>query len=255
MASPARFPALAYAIIRGADKLKNTLSIVKLLLSAGANPDVDRVPPDGNRLSSSMDWSVRYNDATNISHAYFLLRAEKSGVFPTGSKKQLATLYGLWDLMTIDNYLVGQDHALKLVKDSVFSHIATNSQHPLVMAFTGPSGHGKTEMASQMGKLLSLEITVVDCAHMKHDTDLFGSRNGYKRSEEGSQLNNFLAKHDGERAVVFLDEFDKTPQEIRNSLLLICDSGMLLPMMTVKSRRITLKCIRHLPRPPQQQAC
>ncbi|EOD49039.1 putative atpase aaa-5 protein [Neofusicoccum parvum UCRNP2] len=228
-----QIPVLSFAIVRGSYKLKNTLPIVKMLLSAGAKPVLTPIA-SGTNTSFVSQWALICNASVNVSHAYFLQNAQRDDSSPIGLKKQLASIHGLFDLLTIDNYLVGQEDALKLVKDSVFAHIATNSQHPLVMAFAGPSGHGKTEMASQMGKLLSLQITVIDCAHMKHDTDLFGSRNGYKRSEEGSQLNNFLAKHDGGRAVIFLDEFDKTPQEIRHSLLLICDSGKLqsLPCTT-----------------------
>lgn len=224
---PCNITVLAFAIITASRKLKDSLEIIKLLLSRGAKPSLTPVALNQNAAPVAY-WSNICHEAVNVSHAYFLQRSQKFDAFPGGLKKQLAIVYGLLDLLTIDHYLVGQEYALKLVKDSVFSHIATNSQYPLVMAFAGPSGHGKTEMASQMGKLLSLEITIVDCTHMKHDTDLFGSRNGYKRSEEGTQLNNFLAKHNGESAVVFLDEFDKTPQEIRHSLLLICDSGMFI---------------------------
>ena len=83
-----------------------------------------------------------------------------------------------------------------------------------MIAFAGPSGHGKTEMARHMGGLLSVDMTAIDCAQMKSDVGLFRSTAGYHRSEEGSQLNNFLAQHDGKHAVVFLDEFNKTNEEL-----------------------------------------
>lgn len=76
----------------------------------------------------------------------------------------------------------------------------------------------------QMGALLKVPITVVDCAQMRSDVGLFGSRSGYQGNERGSQLNNHLSQYDGQRSVVFLDEFDKTDQEVRNSLLLLLDS-------------------------------
>ncbi|KAF2806916.1 uncharacterized protein BDZ99DRAFT_465668 [Mytilinidion resinicola] len=60
---------------------------------------------------------------------------------------------------------------------------------------------------------------------MRGDWDLFGTRNGYIGSEGGSSLNNFLASNSGQRSVVFLDEFDKTAQEVRTSLLTVCESG------------------------------
>ena len=66
------------------------------------------------------------------------------------------------------------------------------SKDPLVIAFAGPSGHGKTRMARHMGDLLSVDMTAIDCAQMENDVGLFRSTAGYHRSEEGSQLNIFL---------------------------------------------------------------
>ena len=96
---------------------------------------------------------------------------------------------------------------------------------PLVLTFAGLSGHGKTELAKQMGGMLGLPMTVIGCAQMRSDIGLFGSRQGYVGNAKGSQLNNHLADFDGQKSVVFLDEFDKTDQEVRNSLLLLLDSG------------------------------
>jgi len=79
-------------------------------------------------------------------------------------------------------------------------------------------------MARHTGGLLSVDITTIDCAQMKSDVGLFGSTAGFHRSEEGSQLNKFLARHNGKRAVVFLDELDKTNEGIGHSLL-VCDWG------------------------------
>ena len=59
--------------------------------------------------------------------------------------------------------------------------------------FTGPSGHGKTELAKQMGELLSLPFLKVDCTGLKFESDLFGPRAPYAGHQDGSQLNNFLS--------------------------------------------------------------
>jgi len=101
-----------------------------------------------------------------------------------------------------------------------------NITSPPVLTFAGPSGHGKTELAAQMGALLKLPITVIDCAQMRSDWSLFGSRNGYQGSDLGLQLNNHLAVNSGVRNVDFIDNFDKKDQEVRNSLLLLLDSGL-----------------------------
>ena len=62
------------------------------------------------------------------------------------------------------------------------------SKDPLVMAFAGPSGHGKTKMARHMGGLLSLYITATDCAQMRSGVGLFRFRADYHRSEEGVSI-------------------------------------------------------------------
>jgi ATP-dependent Clp protease ATP-binding subunit ClpA len=65
--------------------------------------------------------------------------------------------------------------------------------------------------------------------------DLLGASNGYTRSDEGSQLNNFLGDHSGKRAVIFLDEFDKTEREVRNALLVVMEKGKITLILTKKS--------------------
>jgi ATP-dependent Clp protease ATP-binding subunit ClpA len=60
---------------------------------------------------------------------------------------------------------------------------------------------------------------------VKYETDLFGPRAPYKGHETGSPLNNFLAQNSGKRAIVMLDELEKSTQEVMNSLLIIFDEG------------------------------
>ena len=93
----------------------------------------------------------------------------------------------------------------------------------LVLLFTSPSGHGKTELASSIGSLLSLPLLEVQCNLLSNSTDLFGTHAGYAGWAQCSPLSAHLAQHAGRRSVVFLDEFDKTSEEVRQSLLLIFD--------------------------------
>lgn len=72
-----------------------------------------------------------------------------------------------------------------------------------------------------MGGLLSLELIIVDCTTIQYDTDMFGPRNQYYGSEVGTQLNNNLAEWGWKRTVVFLDEFDKTTDDVRQAMLLL----------------------------------
>lgn len=95
----------------------------------------------------------------------------------------------------------------------------------MVMAFAGPSGHGKTELASAIGAILSIKTTVIDCTRVTTVWGLFSTTSGWQNQEQGSQLNNFLADHNGLRSIIFLDEFDITDKEVQNALLLVVDKG------------------------------
>lgn len=54
---------------------------------------------------------------------------------------------------------------------------------------------------------------------MDHERDLWGPKAPWVGSQEGSPLNNFLARTAGRRAIVLLDEFEMTSVEVRHSLL------------------------------------
>ncbi|THW79597.1 P-loop containing nucleoside triphosphate hydrolase protein [Aureobasidium pullulans] len=96
----------------------------------------------------------------------------------------------------------------------------------MTLSFAGLSGHGKTELATSLGSLLGTDICNVDMSKTHTVMSLFGAAAGYQRSSGGSPLNNYLASHGGQRCVIFLDEFDKTKQEVRESLLTILDTGI-----------------------------
>ena len=89
----------------------------------------------------------------------------------------------------------------------------------------GPSRHGKTELGRRLGNLLSLDMIIIDMTEVRFETDLFGPKYPFKGYEEGSPLNNFLEKNAAKRAIVMLDELEKSTQEVMNSLLIIFDEG------------------------------
>ena len=70
-----------------------------------------------------------------------------------------------------------------------------------------------------------LEMLQLDMASMKQETDLCGDRAPFLGCEVGSPLNNFLASHSGERAMVFLDEFDKAGRMVWETLLIPFGEG------------------------------
>lgn len=104
-------------------------------------------------------------------------------------------------------------------------YLAMPIGQPLVLLFAGPSGHGKTELARNLGGLISLDLHSVDCTTPKHESDLFGPWRPYQGWEEGSSVNNFLATNNNRRCIIFMDEFEKTTDEVRRALLVPFQSG------------------------------
>lgn len=160
----------------------------------------------------------------NLMQRYSLWKAMKFPN-PPPRKRQLGKETDTTALFGIPYHIIGQHPATRDVLQSVTSHILLRRSKPLVLLFAGPSGHGKTELAVRMGDLLSLASVMVDCTEMKHETDMIGPKAPYHGYDKGSPLNNHLAKWAGHRSVVFLDEFDKTLEEVRKGLLLLFQAG------------------------------
>lgn len=155
---------------------------------------------------------------------YALWKAD--GLAPQTSRlKQISIELNISPLFETIYHIIGQRRATEQAVHSIMDHIMFADTTPLVLLFTGPSGHGKTELASRMGDLLSLDMLNVDCTEMKYETDMFGPKKPYHGYDEGSPLNNFLADKAGQRVVIFLDEIDKTSIEVRNAMLLLIESG------------------------------
>jgi ATP-dependent Clp protease ATP-binding subunit ClpA len=112
---------------------------------------------------------------------------------------QIAEVNKMTELSKLPCFLVGQRPAAGLVMKGVYSHVSLGNRTPLVIAFAGPSGHGKTELATAMGKLLSVKAVSIDMAGCHDLWGLFGSTSGYHRSDEGSKFNNFIAANSGKR--------------------------------------------------------
>ncbi|KAK3714028.1 hypothetical protein LTR37_008057 [Vermiconidia calcicola] len=235
-------PTLAYAIMRGKSTVVNPAEVVRMLLAFGATPhcipsnmwmrylDGPSVEPlaDNSNEPAAKWCTARYRkilvSTLNLSIRYSLHKAANTSV-NRERRKQLAQADGYTALLKMPYFIIGQDYATKQVGNVVATHISMKQKAPLVLVFAGLSGHGKTELAKQMGSLLNIPMTVIDCAQMHSGTALFGSRLGYAGNAHGSQLNNHLADNSGMRSVVFMDEFDKTDKEVHNSLLLVLDSG------------------------------
>ena len=235
-------PLLAFAIMRVKWTIGNSTEVVKLLLAHGADPVC--IPTDmwHNYIQSPCVMAVKQvtdqrqskwctlehrgilAETLHLTHKYMLWKA--STLVPTTTREtQIARANNMLGLLRIPFMLIGQNVAASLVMENVYAHIAMKASKPLLLAFAGLSGHGKTELARQMGQLLKMPRLEIDCAQTKTEFGLLGSVTGYASNRYGSPLNNFMAEHTAQPCLVFLDEFDKTDQGVREALLKVMDTG------------------------------
>lgn len=233
-------PLLAYAVSIGTSFKQNTTLLVATLLSIGAvhssipkafytpyDRDLPRNGPDDGELpelsEKRMSWCtepVRRMLAArlNLEQRYYLNLASLL-LQPRIRARQISKFKSAENLFSVPFFLIGQTVASQFLIKRLLHHLAKPSKQPLVLVFAGPSGHGKTELARKLGELMGLEMEVVDCTNKDHDRDMFGARNPWQGWEMGSPLNNFLARKDATKSMVFLDEFEKTTTEIHQTLL------------------------------------
>ncbi|KAJ4400290.1 hypothetical protein N0V85_005798 [Neurospora sp. IMI 360204] len=233
-----KLPLIAYAIILGTSYSTDTTALLKALLSVGASvaciPEAFHTPLERDLLDDDpsteeladlagehQKWCSPYarkrmTDTLNFrfEQRYLLHRAALLERF-SGAKQQVAKLHKAEALLGIHYYLLNQH-----------SHLALGAERPMVLLFAGPSGHGKTELARNLGKLISLDLHMTDCTSTRYVTDLWGPYFPYQGWEKGSALTNFLAEHTAQRSIVFLDEFEKTEDEVRESLLKPFEEGI-----------------------------
>ncbi len=255
-------PLLAFAIMNSRTIGRDTTYTIATLLSLGANADViptpfyhlfdQDLPPDGPneqllfaelqdpRKAWCQSFAMRrlVTERLNITQRYYLHRSSRLAK-PTGRQRDVAARNDATALFGIPYFLIGQSAAMELLTQSFLHAMLRRQKQPLVLVFAGPSGHGKTELARQLGSLLSLDLHVGDCTAVSREDELFGPRKPYAGAEEGAPLNNFLAAHDGKKCIVFLDEFEKTTGDMWNTLLLPFDKGEYQDRRTLR----TINCM------------
>ncbi|KAK4197306.1 P-loop containing nucleoside triphosphate hydrolase protein [Triangularia verruculosa] len=228
---------LAYAIVRCLSPKADGPVVVATLLSLGASIDsipppfylpIDRDLPETGPADSELAafknpktvWISGpgrrlLTDALNscFSLRYALHRASITEPL-SGANQAIAKKHSATELLGVHYFLVGQAQACQSLVEIFMAELALGADKPMVLLFAGPSGHGKTELAQNMGKLLSLDLQTVDCTNLL--------------------VNNFLNEHNAQRSIVFLDEFEKTEQKVRESLLLPFQSGLHLDRRNLK---------------------
>eukprot|EP00274_Cyanoptyche_gloeocystis_P002581 CAMPEP_0196654688 /NCGR_PEP_ID=MMETSP1086-20130531/4413_1 /TAXON_ID=77921 /ORGANISM="Cyanoptyche gloeocystis , Strain SAG4.97" /LENGTH=544 /DNA_ID=CAMNT_0041986593 /DNA_START=364 /DNA_END=1998 /DNA_ORIENTATION=- len=136
----------------------------------------------------------------------------------------------LTELNRIHYGIVGQSLAKHILSNAISGlYGARTSKKPLVAVLAGPPGHGKTVLAQQVADAIGADHSngfhFVECNMEKNVASLVGLGPAYRGGELGSLLDQFLTKNSQKRAVVLLDEFEKTTQEIRDVFLRLFDTG------------------------------
>jgi ATP-dependent Clp protease ATP-binding subunit ClpX len=115
----------------------------------------------------------------------------------------------------LDEYVVGQDHAKKVLSVAVYNHYkrinarSDSAQVELAKSnilLIGPTGTGKTLLAQSLARFLKVPFTVADATTL--------TEAGYVGEDVESIIQNLLAAADNdvdkaERGIVYLDEIDK----------------------------------------------
>lgn len=129
----------------------------------------------------------------------------------------------------------GQDVAVQTVTDAVImarSGLRSPNKPQSSFLFTGPTGVGKTELAKQLSRTLSLPLIRYNMSEYmeKHSVSkLIGSPPGYVGHGDGAAGSGLLI-NDIEKtphAILLLDEIEKAHEDVFKLFLQVMDDGML----------------------------
>lgn len=135
---------------------------------------------------------------------------------------------------TLKKRVVGQDHAVKVVLDSVFesrSGLNKKGQPMGSFFFLGPTGTGKTELSKALAAFLfedESSLIRFDMSEFKEEHSvalLYGAPPGYVGYEEGGLLVNKIRQKP--YSVVLFDEIEKAHKSVFDLFLQILDEGKL----------------------------
>ena len=135
---------------------------------------------------------------------------------------------------TLKERVIGQDHAIKKVLDSVFesrSGLNKKGQPMGSFFFLGPTGTGKTELSKALAAFLFGDESALvrfDMSEFKEEHSvalLYGAPPGYVGYEEGGLLVNKIRQNP--YSVVLFDEIEKAHKSVFDLFLQILDEGKL----------------------------
>ena len=130
--------------------------------------------------------------------------------------------------LTLKNNIIGQDNAIdELINITKRIKLGYKENKCISLLFTGPSGVGKTKLATTYGKLISKgKIIKLDMSEYSDTTSInkfLGSSAGYIGYDDNKYVLNLIK--DNPTSVIILDEIDKAHPKIINLLYQMLDEG------------------------------
>jgi ATP-dependent Clp protease ATP-binding subunit ClpA len=207
-------------------------------------------------LKSAIDLSVKYlhdrflpdkaMDIIDEVGAHFMLRGQNgvtikpkdielsvakmmklpSTVIGTDDTKKLKLLE-----QDLASHIIGQEEAIKALSTAIKrSYAGLNGEDRPIgsFLFVGPTGVGKTALATQLAKTMHVHFERLDMSeYMEPHTisRLVGAPPGYVGYEQGGLLTEMIKKHP--HTVLLLDEIEKAHPDIMNILLQVMDGAKL----------------------------
>jgi ATP-dependent Clp protease ATP-binding subunit ClpB len=145
----------------------------------------------------------------------------------------------------LNEKVVGQNHAIKLVADAIKRSRAgiSDPNRPIgSFLFLGPTGVGKTELSRALTEFMFNDVDAlvrIDMSEFmeKHSVSkIIGSPPGYVGHEEGGSITERVRHRP--YSVILLDEIEKAHPEVFNILLQVLDSGHLTD---AKGRKVNFR--------------